>query len=163
MCVFAALLLASCAPETEEAVPRLELTGRVVDAADILSPGFEAEMTGLLADLEDDTGVQLVVATTPDLRGQAISEYTLDLDRSWGIGSKERQDGLMMLVAPKERTLRIEVGYGLEASVKDEEAAQIIQDDVIPQFEKGDYETGIRRGIGRLIDEVTPYELDEAA
>ena len=163
MCVFAALLLASCAPEAKDDVPALELTGRVVDAADILSPKFEAELTVALAELEGDTGVQLVVATTPDLQGYAIEDYALELGRDWGLGSEERLDGLMMLIAPTERTLRIEVGYGLEASVKDEEAAEIIREDVIPQFETGDYESGVRKGIERLIEEVTPYEIKEAA
>ena len=162
---FAALLIAGCAAEAEVPAeePALALTRRVVDAADILSPAFESEMTNTLEQLEDDTGVQLVVATTPDLGGEDISNYALDLGRDWGIGSSERLDGLMLLVAPNERRVRIEVGYGLEASVKDEEAAFIIRDDIIPHFGAGDFEAGVSAGIDRLIDEVMPYELKEAA
>lgn len=161
----AALLSAGCAAEAEEPAtqPALELTGRVVDAADILSPAFEAEMTTTLEQLEDDTGVQLVVATTPDLKGQEIEVYSFNLAVAWGIGSSERDDGLLMLVAPNDRQIRIEVGKGLEASVKDEEAGFIIHDDIIPQFQKGDFEAGIAAGVGRLIEEVTPYEFKKAA
>ena len=161
----AALLLAgACAadqsPQPESA---LELTGRVVDAAEILEPDFEAELTQTLAQLEEDTLVQLVIATTPDLEGQSIEEYSLDLARGWAIGSAQRDDGLLVLIAPNERKVRIEVGYGLEASVKDEEAAQIIQDDMLPSFRNEDFQSGVAAGVERLIQEVTPIQLEEAA
>jgi len=166
----AALLLAGCAVETGAPevevfadAPALELTGRVVDAAGIFSPDFETEMKVKLAALEDETGVQLVVATTPDLGGQTIAAYSFDLANGWGIGSAERDDGLLLLVAPNERRVRIEVGLGLEASVRDEEAAVIIREDIIPHFRDSDYESGVAAGVDSLIDEVTPYELKEAA
>ncbi|QUL39303.1 TPM domain-containing protein [Erythrobacter sp. JK5] len=161
----AALLAAGCAAEADDSAiaPALELTGRVVDAASILSPAFEAETTAVLEQLESDTGVQLVVATTPDLQGYEINDYSLNLARSWGLGSKERDDGLLILVAPNERKVRIEVGRGLEASVKDEEAASIIQDGILPHFREGDFEAGLRAGVDGLMKEVTPYELKEAA
>ncbi|MEL6486322.1 MAG: TPM domain-containing protein, partial [Pseudomonadota bacterium] len=98
-----------------------------------------------------------------DLTGKDIAAYSLDLANSWGIGSEERDDGLLLLVAPNERQVRIEVGYGLEASVKDEEAAEIIANQIIPHFRESDYEGGIEAGVGALIDEVTPFELKEAA
>lgn len=161
-----ALLLASCADgavSVTDQQPALELTGRVVDAADILSSEFEARLTATLAALEKDTRVQLVVTTTPDLEGEDIASYSYTLANSWGIGSAERNDGLMVLVAPNERKVRIEVGYGLEASVKDEEAAQIIRNDVVPHFQRGDYETGIEASVQSLILEVTPDELKKAA
>ena len=92
-----------------------------------------------------------------------MAEYSVDLGRSWGIGDADRDDGLLLVVAPNERKVRIEVGYGLEASVRDEEAAEIIQEAILPSFRQGDYETGIRQGVDQLIVEVTPYELKEAA
>ncbi|MDJ0642188.1 MAG: TPM domain-containing protein [Erythrobacter sp.] len=161
----AALLASGCAADAEETAiePALELTGRVVDAAEILSPASESEITTTLRKLEDDTGVQLVVATTPDLKGYEIAAYSYDLATAWGLGSAERHDGLLMLVAPNERQIRIEVGRGLEASVKDEEAAFIIHDDILPHFREGDFEKGVAAGVDRLVDEVTPYELKEAA
>lgn len=147
----------------EQAAPALELTGRVVDSAEIFSDKFEAELSSELAQLESQTKVQLVVATTPSLHGKAIANYSIDLARNWGLGSAERDDGLLLLVAPNERRVRIEVGYGLEASVRDEEAAEILRENVLPAFENGDYEQGVRAGVNRLIDEVTPYNLKEAA
>ncbi len=155
-----------CAAEAEEPAvepPALERTGRVVDAAGILSPEFEKQLTEKLLMLEQDTLVQLVVTTTPDLEGRDISEYSLDLANDWGLGSEERNDGMVILVAPNERTVRIEVGRGLEASVKDEEAAEIIRRVMIPQFENGDFEIGIDAGVDSLIVEVTPYQSKEAA
>lgn len=151
--------------ETNEAGPEpaLELTGRVVDAADIFSSEFETAMASKLAALEEETGVQFVVATTPDLMDEPIEAYSLNLANAWAIGSAERDDGLLLLVAPNERRLRIEVGYGLEASVRDEEAAAIIRDDITPHFRNSDYESGVAAGVETLIEEVTPNESKEAA
>jgi len=120
-------------------------------------------MTATLAQLEVDTQVQLVVATTPDLSGEDIALYSLNLANAWGIGSEERDDGLLVLVAPNERRVRIEVGVGLEASVKDEEAAEIIASHMIPRFRESDYEGGIEAGVEALMDEVKPFEMKEAA
>ena len=165
----AALLLTGCAAEAEApataqaAPPALELSGRVVDAADTITDSKEAELTRTLETLEKDTGVQMVVATTPSLNSRRISDYSLDLANSWGLGSAERNDGLLLLVAPTERRVRIEVGYGLEASVRDEEALFIIQNEILPHFRSGEYETGITAAVDALIREVTPYELKEAA
>jgi len=161
-----ALLATACVAEaqtTPSAEPTLELTGRVVDAADILEPEFEASMTQTLVQLEVDTGVQLVVATTPDLQGEDIAMYSLNLANSWGVGSEERDDGLLVLVAPNERRVRIEVGYGLENSVKDEEAAEIIASHMIPRFREDNFEAGIEAGVAQLVSEVTPSKLKEAA
>ncbi len=164
----AAFLIMGCAGEADEqvagaSIAALELTGRVVDVADIFSAEFEGNLTAKLAQLEADTGVQLVVVSTPDLQGRDVSNYTNDLANAWGVGSGERDDGLVVLVAPNERKVRIEVGLGLEASVEDEEALIIITDDMTPQFQNGDYEAGIDAGVDSLIREVTPIELREAA
>ncbi|MEM6494680.1 MAG: TPM domain-containing protein [Pseudomonadota bacterium] len=161
-----ALLATACIAEAQTAEntePSLELTGRVVDAGQILTPEFEERLTTKLAQLEADTQVQFVVATTPSLLGQDIETYSLNLANGWGIGSKERNDGLLLLVAANERRVRIEVGYGLEASVKDEEAAEIIATQMLPRFRESDYEGGIEAGVRALIYEVTPSELKEAA
>lgn len=135
----------------------------MVDAADIISAPVEARLTDKLEALESDTGVQLVVATTPTLDGREISAYSLDLANAWGIGSAERNDGLLLLVAPNERQVRIDVGLGLEATVRDEEAAQIIYDDIVPHFREGDFESGISAGVDGLIREVAPGQARKAA
>ncbi|MEP1422540.1 MAG: TPM domain-containing protein [Erythrobacter sp.] len=165
----ATLLLSGCAAEADSAplagppAPALELTGRVVDAADVLSPEFEAGLASKLGNLEERTLVQLVVATTPDLQNREIDDYSLDLANAWGLGNAERNDGLLLLVAPNERKVRIEFGLGLEASVNDEEAGRIIREDILPKFRSEDFEGGINAGVDNLISEVTSFELKEAA
>lgn len=159
----AALLTFGCAAEASPELPALELTGRVVDAADVLSPECEARLTTRLAALEQETGVQLAVATTPDLGGRTIEDYALALANSWGIGEARRDDGLLLLVAPNERKVRIEIGYGLEASVRNEEAAAIIQNAILPQFRRKAFDAGVEAGVAGLAREVTPVPLKEAA
>lgn len=162
---FIALLTIGCAAEGQDAqaAPKMALTGRVVDGAAILSPEFEQRMTARLAALEQETKVQLVVATTPNLEGRDIATYALDLANGWGLGDRDRDDGLLLLVAPHERKVRIEVGRGLEASVRDEDAATIIRDDILPHFREGQFETGIDNGVEGLAREVTLIPMKAAA
>lgn len=165
-CLAACLLMAGCAAEAEVAEapqPALELTGRVVDAGDILTDAFERDLTADLAQLEEDTLVQLVVATTPSLGGRTIEDYALDLGNAWGLGDAERNDGLLLLVAPNERQVRISVGLGLEEAIRDEEAKIIIDNSIIPHFREGDFEAGITAGVEGLSREVAPLLMEEAA
>ncbi|SFT94834.1 TPM domain-containing protein [Halomonas saccharevitans] len=90
-----------------------ELTGRVVDRADLLDQATESRLSVQLAAHEEATTEQLVVATLPDLQGVTIEEYGYQLGRHWGIGQEEKDNGALLIVAPKERKVRIEVGYGL--------------------------------------------------
>jgi uncharacterized protein len=161
--LFAALLTPGCAAEAQEDAPALALTGRVVDAAGVLSPECKERLTLQLAALENDTGVQLVVATTPDLAGQTIEAYSLRLANAWTLGDAGRNDGLLLLVAPADRKVRIEVGLGLEASVRDEDAAAIIRDAMLPRFRLNDFDGGVEAGVASLAREVTPPPLKEAA
>lgn len=165
--VFAALLAVGCAAEAQEGAiepgPALELTGRVVDAASILSAEFEQRLTARLARLEEETLVQLVVAKTPNLGGRDIDAYSFDLAKAWGLGDVNRNDGLLLLVAPNERSVQIEVGLGLEASVRDEDAAAIIRNDILPHFRDGLFEHGIDAGVEGLAREVVPIAMKEAA
>ena len=161
-----ALLAASAAcsgTEAREPGPALELTGRVTDSANILSSETEVNLDSKLAALQASTGVQLVVATTPTLQGNDIASYSLDLANAWGIGSVERDDGLLLLVAPNERRVRIEVGLGLEASVRDEEAALIIEESMLPHFRRSDFDRGVMKAVDDLVEEVTPVAMREAA
>ncbi len=131
----------------------LALTGRVVDKAELLPADSEAALTAKLASHEQRTRHQIVIVTTPSLQGKPIETYSLCLARHWGIGRKGMDDGVMLLVAPNERKVRIEVGYGLEAALKDEEASQIIQDDILPAFLTGDFAGGIIKGADALMKE----------
>ena len=122
------------------------LTGRVVDAANILPPDQEAALTAKLATLESETTRQLVIATVPDLQGYDIAEYGYKLGDNWQIGQKGENNGMILLVAPNERKVRVEVGPGLEAIVPDVLASRIIRNDIIPRFKANDYPGGIAAG-----------------
>ena len=128
---------------------QLELTGRVVDAADLIPALIEADLTDQLAALERDTKAQFVVVTTPGLDGLTIADYGLRLGRGWGLGDRERNDGLLLIIAPNERKVRIEVGYGLEKSLPDDRCAEFIEM-MLPSFEDGDYLAGIENGVDLL-------------
>ena len=138
------------------------LTGRVVDNADLLSPAQEAELTAKLEALETQSQRQLVIATLPDLQGYDIADYGYQLGREWGIGDAERNDGALLIVAPNERKVRIEVGYGLEGYLTDAYSSVIIQSIILPRFRDGDMPGGIVDGTDAIITQLQ-LPPDEAA
>ena len=131
------------------------LSGRVVDQADLLPPDQEAAITARLAQLETQTGDQLVVATLDSLQDYEIEDYSYRLGRAWGIGNAENDSGVLLIVAPNERKVRIEVGYGLEPVLTDALSNQIIQTDILPPFRDGDFASGIEAGVDALITQLT--------
>ena len=137
------------------------LTGRVVDGANLLSPAENAELSAKLEALETQSRRQLVVATVPDLQGYEIEDYGYQLGRTWGIGDKERNDGVLFLIAPNERKVRIEVGYGMEGILTDALSSLIIQNDILPRFRDNDMPGGILAGADALIQQLSLPE-DEA-
>jgi uncharacterized protein len=138
------LLLALSQPALAQEFPKL--TGRVVDAANLLTPEIEAQLTAQLEQLEAETTRQFVVATVPDLEGYDISEYGYKLGDAWGIGQRKENNGIILLVAPNERRARIEVGNGLGDVVPDVLASRIIRNEMIPRFKADDYPGGIIAG-----------------
>ena len=146
-----ALLLAPLAAAAPSFPP---LTGRVVDDAHLLSPAAQQKLTGELAQLEAQTGHQLVVVTLPDLQGYEIEDYGYQLLRAWGIGRKAENDGAILIVAPKERKVRIEVGYGLEPVLTDALSSVIIQRSILPAFKAGHFEQGIVDGTEAVIQQL---------
>lgn len=130
------------------------LTGRVVDGANMLSPAVENNLTGRLAALESQTGRQLVVVTVPSLEGYPIEDYGYQLGRRWGIGEAKADDGVLFIVAPNERKVRIEVGYGLEPILTDALSSIILQTAVIPKFKAGDMEGGVVAGADAIADQL---------
>lgn len=128
-----------------------ELRGRVVDEANLLTPDKEAEISGMLQAHEDTTGNQVVVVTVQGLQGRSIEEFAVELGRHWGIGREDRDDGVLFLIAPNERQVRIEVGYGLEGLLTDARASVIIQNDIIPAFRSGDRVKGIMQGVEGIL------------
>jgi len=131
------------------------LTGRVVDDAQLLTPQQELALTRKLATLEQQTGDQLVVVTLPSLQDQEIEDFGYQLGRHWGIGQKENDGGALLIVAPNERKVRIEVGYGLEGVLTDAYSSLIIRNDILPAFRQGDYAAGIIAGTDSIIAQLT--------
>jgi uncharacterized protein len=127
------------------------LTGRVVDEAGLLDAAKRAEIEAKLAALEAKTTDQLVVVTVRSLQGRTIEEYGYRLGRSWGIGQKDKNNGVLLIVAPNERKVRIEVGYGLEGTLPDATASLIVQNSILPRFKANDYPGGIARGVDDII------------
>lgn len=158
-----ALALAACSAQSEGEEPALPLTGRVVDVAGIWTEASEASLAARLERLEKETQVQMVVASTPSLKGQPIEDYSRSLANAWGIGDARRNDGLVLLVAPNERQVRIEVGSGLEMQVTDAEAAQIIANDLLPSLRRGDFTNGVHSAVESLAREVAVQPMRKAA
>jgi len=123
------------------------LTGRVVDTAGILSPQAEAEISAQLAAHEQATTNQVVVVTLKSLGGYDIADYGYQLGRHWGIGQKGKNNGVLLIVAPTERKLRIEVGYGLEGALTDATSRDIIERVIKPLFRQQHYDQGVRAGV----------------
>jgi uncharacterized protein len=152
----AAILLAVIATASVAfAAPKFPaLTGRVVDDAHMLSPATGQKLDGELANLEAQTGHQVVVATVPDLQGYEIEDYGYQLGRAWQIGRKGVNDGAILLVAPNQRKVRIEIGYGLEPVLTDALTSVILQRKVLPQFRQGRMEQGVVDGAEALIGQL---------
>lgn len=130
------------------------LTGRVVDAAGILSSEQANSLNTQLENHETETSNQVVVATVSDLQGYSIADYGNRLARHWGIGQRDKDNGVVLLVAPNERKVRIEVGYGLEGALTDATSADIIRRQILPNFREDDYPGGIQKGIDSIISAI---------
>jgi uncharacterized protein len=131
------------------------LTGRIVDQANIISADARSSIEPKLADLEVKSGIQLVVATVTSLEGQEIEPYANELFRNWKLGEKAKNNGVLLLVAPNERRVRIEVGYGLEGTLTDALSKVIIANAITPRFKTGDFSGGIARGVDDIITVLT--------
>jgi uncharacterized protein len=131
------------------------LTGRIVDQAGIIPAETRETIEPKLIRLEAESGIQLVVATVTSLQGQEIEPYANELFRSWRLGEKAKNNGILLLVAPNEKRVRIEVGYGLEGTLTDALAKVIITNAITPRFKVGDFGEGISRGIDDIITVLT--------
>ena len=148
-----AMLLAGCGGASQGSgnVQYPRLSGRVVDAADLLTPAQEAGLTRKLEALQRASSRQLVVATIPDLQGRGIEDYGVGLGRAWRIGQASANNGSILIVARAERKIRIEVGYGLEGILTDALTSQIIRERITPRFQANDYAGGIDAGVDAII------------
>jgi uncharacterized protein len=145
----ALLLLAAHAFAADLKFPTL--TGRVVDNAGILSASTISELDEMLAQHEHTSGEQVVVVTLDSLQGHSIEDYGFQLGRAWGIGQKDKNNGAILIVAPHERKVRIEVGYGLEGQLTDATIRVIIESKITPQFRSGDFNAGVLAGTASIL------------
>jgi uncharacterized protein len=132
-----------------------DLTGRVVDQGNLLPADAKKAMEQKLASLEQKSGIQFVVATVASLQGQEIEPYANALFRHWAIGEKTKNNGVLLIVAPKEKKVRIEVGYGLEGTLTDALSKVVIVNAIAPRFKAGDFPGGISRGVDDVITILT--------
>ena len=154
-CLATALALLIWTAAIAAALSYPQLTGRVVDQANIISAVARQSIEVKLADLEAKSGIQLVVATVRSLEGQEIEPYANGLFRTWKLGQKEKNNGVLLLVAPKEHRARIEVGYGLEGTLTDALSKVIITNAMTPRFKAGDFSGGIMRGVEDIVTVLT--------
>lgn len=158
------MLLAALAPTVATAQSMPAFTGFVVDAADVLSPGVEADLTAKLHSLQRDTKRQLVVATVPDTGGDELANYGYRLASAWGVGLKGADNGAVLFIAPGnpagQRGPRLEVGYGLEPTLTDAFASQVTRGLMTPLLRDGRMEDAMEAGTDAVIAQLraTPEE-----
>ncbi|MGZ3299262.1 MAG: TPM domain-containing protein, partial [Asticcacaulis sp.] len=166
ICAAFLALLFVCAPAFAADLKLPQLGGqRVVDDAHILSDATKADLTAKLKGLEDATTDQMVIVTVPDLQGDTVEDWGIQLLRKWGIGQNGsvkaangqtyKDNGIVLLVAPNDRKVRIEVGYGLEPVMTDIMSGLIIREDMLPRFKTGDYDGGVEAGTDSIIKQVS--------
>lgn len=138
--------------------------GPVYDGANIISPETEAKLDGELRAYNAQTGRAIIVATVPSLGGASIESYatTLYTDK-WGIGGAQRDAGLLLLIAPNERKMRIEVGYGLHGYFGGIMAGRVINDVIAPRFKQGDFDTGVNEGVAAILAHLAKSPADAIA
>ena len=141
-------------------LPPQDDTKRVHDRANLLAPADRAALEQIARNVEDKTTAQMAIVTVPSLEGLSVDDYAHQLFNAWGIGQKKVNNGVLLLIAPKERRMRIEVGYGLEPLLTDELCGQIRDSEIIPRFKANDYSGGVVAG-GRRI--ATAILADPAA
>ena len=131
--------------QTDVQVPKIALAGRVIDKANVLEPADEQGLASVSEQLEKRTTDQLVIVTLESLNGASIEQVGYALGNVWGVGRKDLNNGVLLLLVPSEQRVRIEVGVGLEGLLTDERAANIVRN-MLPSFRSGSYAAGINRG-----------------
>lgn len=156
------LLVLLVTPNVAKGIEIPYLTGRVNDNAGILSEQARQSLSEQLKNHEERTGNQVVVLTIPSLQGEGIEEYANLVFNEWKLGQQGQDNGILIVVVPDERRMRIEVGYGLESTLTDLQAGRIIQDIMAPRFREGDYDAGITEGSMAVVQVLEGQELPEA-
>jgi len=138
------------------------LSGRVTDNAEILTAGMRRTLTERLKSHEDTTGNQIVVLTIPSLDGGNIEEYASSVFGTWKLGRKGKDNGVLIIVVPNDRRMRIEVGYGLEGTLTDLVAGRIIRNIMAPRFKEGDFDGGLEAAVNVIIGTLEGKEVPDA-
>src|SRR4051794_9993554 len=150
---FVALVVLLAAGSTRAAdVPYL--SGRVVDNAEILKPQTRSVLTEKLKAHEQKTSNQIAVLTVSTIGDESIEEYATRVFESWKLGQKGKDNGVLLVIAPKDRKLRIEVGYGLEGTLTDVASSRIIRNVITPKFKTGDFDKGVADGVDAMIGQL---------
>lgn len=139
---------ATCAALAVPQAPPLDKP--IVDNANILSDEQELELARLINNERLKTKNQIAVLTVPSLEGEVLETYSIKVARQWGVGEKDKDNGVLLLVAVDDRKLRIEVGSGLEGSLTDARASRIIRNVISPKFKQGDYYSGVQKGVSEI-------------
>jgi uncharacterized protein len=139
------------------------LTGRVTDNAEIISPETRDRLTESLKAYEGRTTNQVAILTVPTLNGESIEDYAVAVFEAWKLGQKDKDNGILIVVVPDDRRMRIEVGYGLEGTMTDSMAGRIIQNIMTPRFKDGDYNGGITDGVNAVIEVLEGGTVQEIA
>ena len=127
------------------------LTAPIVDNANLISDGVEQNINNQLEELSNSTGIQLAVLTIPTLEGEALESYSMKVAEKWKLGSAEKDTGVLLLIALEERSIRIEVGYGLEGVLTDTKCGLIIRNVIAPEFRNGNYQAGIVNAVNNMV------------
>lgn len=161
LAVLAALLLSGCGAEPtsssyEQEMSqarssfKLQMTGWVTDDANVIDQEHEERITGKLRQLERETKHQMAVVTVASLRGEDVATFTNELANEWGVGRRGYDDGVVVLLAPNERKVRIAVGYGLEKQLTDGVCRDIMEHSIVPHFRAGNLPAGVEAGVDAL-------------
>ncbi len=126
----------------------------VADWAEILAPETEARLEIALANFEEVTSNQVVIATFPSLEGESLEDFSSRLAEKWGVGQKDKNNGVVLLIFRDDRQVRIEVGYGLEGALPDALAGQIIQSSIVPNFKAGQFDKGVLQGTQAILQAI---------
>lgn len=149
-----ALTLLLALPSRAEGLEVPHLQARVSDLAGLLSPEEISALDAKLRDLEASDTTQVAVLIIPSLEGEVLEDFSERVATAWRLGQKGRDNGALLLIALKERAVRIEVGYGLEARLTDARSRRIIQDEIIPNFRQGNFYAGIDAGVAAITQTV---------
>lgn len=147
--IFLVLILNFLNADISQYFPKLE--GRVIDEANLLSPEVKKDINNILKNEENKSSNQIVVVILNSLNGYSIEEFSYQLGRFWGIGQKDKNNGVLLVVSMKEREIRIEVGYGLEGALTDKISHEIINYTIKPNFKASQYELGILKAVNEII------------